>query len=80
VDKPDLDALEDDLKVLLSQMSDSWITQLHEAATLADNDLIADLVKSVPPDNNSLIQSLISLVDNFCYNQIIKSTQQALKK
>lgn len=80
VDNPDLDALEDHLKVLLSQMPDSWITQLHEAATLADNDLIADLVKSVPTDKNSLIQSLISLVDNFCYNQIINLTQQALKK
>lgn len=76
----DLDTLEDHLKLLLSQMSDSWIMQLQEAATLADNDLIADLVKMIHTDNNALIQSLISLVDNFCYNQIINLTQQALKK
>ncbi|WP_434688302.1 cache domain-containing protein [Pseudanabaena minima] len=79
----DTDALETlaaNLQTYLLQMPESWIRQLHYAATLADNDLINELIKSIPESNTVLIHSLISLVDNFCYNQIMNSSQQAFNK
>ncbi|OYQ64647.1 hypothetical protein B9G53_10765 [Pseudanabaena sp. SR411] len=79
-DADDLETLATNLKIYLSQMPDSWINQLHHAATLADNDLISELIKSIPESNTVLIHSLISLVDNFCYNQIMNSAQQASNK
>ncbi|MEA5477391.1 cache domain-containing protein [Pseudanabaena galeata UHCC 0370] len=79
-DTDDLETLAANLKIYLSQMPDSWIRQLHQAATLADNDLISELLKSIPESNTVLIHSLISLVDNFCYNQIMDSSLQAFNK
>ena len=76
----DLDILETNLRVNLSQMSDPWIEQLHQAAMLADNDLIFGLIKDIPTNNTVLTHSLISLMDNFCYNQIMYITNQALEK
>jgi CheY-like chemotaxis protein len=76
----DLDTLAANLKIHLSEMPDSWNIQLHQAAMLADNDLITELIKLIPENNTILIHSLISLVDNFCYNQIMNSAQQAFKK
>ena len=76
----DLDILETNLRVNLSQMSDPWIAQLHQAAMLADNDLIFGLIKDIPTNNTVLTHSLISLMDNFCYNQIMYITNQALEK
>ncbi len=76
----DLETLEANLKNSLLQMPDSWIKELHQAAMLADNDLITELIKSIPENNTILIHALISLIDNFCYNQVMDATQQALGK
>jgi PAS domain S-box-containing protein len=76
----DLETLAANLKDYLSQMPNSWIRQLHQASTLADNDMMNELIKSIPESNTVLIHSLISLVDNFCYNQIMNSAQQAFNK
>ncbi len=76
----DLETLEANLENSLLQMPDSWIKELHHAAMLADNDLITELIKSIPRNNTILIRTLVSLVDNFCYNQIMDSTQQAFDK
>jgi CheY-like chemotaxis protein len=76
----DLETLEANLKNSLLQMPDSWIKELHQAAMLADNDLITELIKSIPENNTILIHALISLIDNFCYNQIMDSTQQVFGK
>ncbi len=78
--KNDRDTLEANLKNNLSQMPDGWISQLQQAATLADNDLIAELIRNIPINNTVLLQSLISLVDDFCYNQIMNLAKQALEK
>ena len=56
------------------------LKNLHQAAMLADNDLITELIKSIPENNTILIHALISLIDNFCYNQIMDSTQQVFGK
>ncbi|PZO40830.1 MAG: hypothetical protein DCF19_11005 [Pseudanabaena frigida] len=74
------ESLEDNLNKYLSQMPESWTNQLHQAAMLADNDLISELIGTIPANNTVLIQSLISLVDNFCYNQIMSLTQQTINK
>ncbi|OIP74951.1 MAG: hypothetical protein AUK48_08640 [Oscillatoriales cyanobacterium CG2_30_44_21] len=63
----------------LIQSPKDWVKQLQLAATLADNDLITELLKEVPSNDPLLIQSLISLVNNFCYNQIIASATIALE-
>jgi PAS domain S-box-containing protein len=66
-----------DLTIYLSQMPPEWIEQLANAAMLADNDLIAELVKAIPTANSAIAHAITSLVDNFCYNQIMVSAQQA---
>jgi PAS domain S-box-containing protein len=70
----DIETFEANLRASLLQMPDSWIKELHQAAMLADNDLITALIKLIPENNTILIHALISLVDNFCYNQIMDST------
>jgi len=76
----DLSILESNFKVCLPERPSDWISRLHQAAILADNDLILDLIKDIPASNIVLSQSLISLMDNFCYNQIMNITKQALEK
>ena len=76
----DLSILESNLKVCLPERPSDWTSRLHEAAMLADNDLILELIKDIPASNIVLSQSLISLMDNFCYNQIMNITNQALEK
>ncbi|PSB04394.1 hypothetical protein C7B64_04255 [Merismopedia glauca CCAP 1448/3] len=63
-----------DLKLHLSQMSSSWIAQLHEAATLADTELIGKLIEEIPPAHASLAQALFSLAEDFSYQQIMLLT------
>jgi PAS domain S-box-containing protein len=67
-----------DLKFDLSKMPNTWITQLHEAATLADRELIAKLVEEIPPARASLAQVLLSLVEDFGYQQIMLLTRSDL--
>jgi PAS domain S-box-containing protein len=76
----DLSILESNLKVCLPERPSDWTSQLHQASILADNDLILELIKDIPASNIVLSQSLISLMDNFCYNQIMNITKQALEK
>jgi PAS domain S-box-containing protein len=68
----------EELSIYLSQMPNTWVAQLYQAATLADNDLIADLLKSIPATKAPLTLALTSLVDNFGYNQIMVLTQNSL--
>ncbi|MBD2187601.1 ATP-binding protein [Pseudanabaena mucicola] len=79
-DYSDPDTLTTNLQIHLPEMPDIWLQKLQQAATLADNDLIHELIKEIPSNNTVLIQSLLSLIDNFCYNQIIELTQKFLVK
>ena len=76
----DLSILESNLKSCLAERPPDWTAQLYQAAMLADNDLILALIQDIPINNTILSQSLISLMDNFCYNQIMNITKQALEK
>ncbi|PSB01063.1 hybrid sensor histidine kinase/response regulator [Merismopedia glauca] len=78
-ESPNIPIFDVDLQIYCSQMPNTWISQLHQAATLADNDLIAELVKAIPATNAPLTQALMSLVDSFGYNQIMILTQEILE-
>ncbi|MEE3719615.1 PAS domain S-box protein [Tumidithrix elongata RA019] len=67
-----------DFKTALSLMPRDWIERLHQAAMLADNDLITELARAIPEKNIGFSNALTSFIDNFCYNQIMVLAQEAL--
>jgi CheY-like chemotaxis protein len=75
----DLNVLENNLQVSLPERPHSWTAQLYQAAMLADNDLMFELIKDIPSSNIVLSQTLISLMGNFCYNQIMNIAKQSLE-
>ena len=75
----DLNVLASNLQVSLPERPYSWTAQLYQAAMLADNDLMFELIKDIPSSNIVLSQTLISLMDNFCYNQIMNIAKQSLE-
>jgi CheY-like chemotaxis protein len=64
-----------ELKFHLSQMSNAWVDRLHQAATLADNELIGKLLEEIPATDAAFARSLVSLVDDFRYHHIMDLTQ-----
>ncbi len=69
---------DNDVELGLAQMPQLWLNQLLQAATLADNDLVSDLVQTIPDDKGDLGKFLINLMQNFEYNQIRKLAQIAI--
>ncbi|HEY9834555.1 MAG TPA: response regulator, partial [Stenomitos sp.] len=61
----------------LSIMPTSWVTQLHQAALYADDELMKQLIEQIPSEYDSLRRSLKALVDNFLLEQIINLTEPA---
>ena len=57
-------------------MSSSWLRELYQAAVDLDDDLILDLIKQIPQENNSLVEKLTYLVNNFQLETITKLTEQ----
>jgi signal transduction histidine kinase/CheY-like chemotaxis protein len=62
----------------LQVMSREWITQLHEAATQADEEQILSLLEQIPSSHEALRRALIELVNNLQFEQAIALTSQAL--
>ncbi|HEY9699047.1 MAG TPA: response regulator [Trichocoleus sp.] len=60
-----------DLKV----MSDSWISQVHEAALDLRDEKLCQLIAQIPESEQWLIEALTSLVDNFQLEAIANLTQ-----
>jgi hypothetical protein len=56
-------------------MPASWVTQLHQAALYADDELMKQLIKEIPLEYDSLRRALTALVDNFLLEQIINLTE-----
>jgi CheY-like chemotaxis protein len=48
-----------------------WRTQLYEAATQVDGDLIAQLIAQIPQEQINLANGLTDLVNNYHFDQII---------
>lgn len=84
-DLPRLDPLAPPLSSLitpdaLTMMSSEWLVALHYSATAADGEQILQLVQQIPVSHSPVAESLILLVNNFSFDQIMdlahKATQQ----
>ena len=61
----------------LAVMPAEWVTQLHQAALYADDELMKQLIEQIPEEHNTLRQALRALIDNFLLEQIIQLTESA---
>lgn len=59
----------------LSVMPLDWITQLHQAAQLCDDEEIFHLIEQIPSEQASLIAQLRRLAHDFQFQPILKLTQ-----
>ncbi|MEM7796131.1 MAG: PAS domain-containing protein, partial [Cyanobacteria bacterium P01_C01_bin.118] len=65
---------------LLAQQPQSWLTQLHSAASLADSEWVFELIKQQPIANKPLTNSLIKLVKGFRCDLIAEASNLALQQ
>jgi PAS domain S-box-containing protein len=56
---------------MLRGMSTDWINQLYDAALVLDDDIILSLIEEIPPEQNSLAQSLNDLVNECRLDKIV---------
>jgi two-component system sensor histidine kinase/response regulator len=61
----------------LAVMPASWVSQLHQAALYADDDLINQLIEQIPLEYGSLRGALRELLNNFRLEQLINITESA---
>lgn len=59
----------------LDCMPKSWINDLHDAALEADQNLVLELIKIIPPTETNLVQSLTKLTRQFQFEQILELLQ-----
>jgi PAS domain S-box-containing protein len=55
----------------------SWVAKLYESSTLADNELIFQLLAEIPDSNVILTNALVDLVSNFRYDKIMQAAKTA---
>jgi len=58
----------------MAQMPVEWVEQLHQAATQVNGKQIKQLCAQIAEDNILLTNKIIELVDNFCFEEIVRST------
>jgi two-component system, sensor histidine kinase and response regulator len=56
----------------IKEMSPEWVEQLHQAAIAVDASQIVQLITEIPPERGNLAQELNSLLQNFCFDEIIE--------
>ncbi|HAJ63013.1 MAG TPA: hypothetical protein DCP31_30420 [Cyanobacteria bacterium UBA8543] len=61
----------------LAVMPASWVTQLHQAALWADDELINQLAEQIPLEYDSLRLALKDMLNNFRLEELIDLTQSA---
>lgn len=61
----------------LAVMPTSWVTQLHEAALYADDELMNQLVEQIPLEYGSLYRALKDMLNNFRLEELIDLTESA---
>ncbi len=64
------------LEVHLARMPLPWVDRLQEAATLADSDRIEELLTEIPPDLNSLIVNIKTLLEEFRYDLMLSIIEE----
>lgn len=62
------------LQEALSAMPSEWVATLHQAAFVADENTIFQLIEQIPQTSANLAMVLIDLVDNFQFDKIIELT------
>lgn len=75
VNRQDLLPVEQLTAESLTVMSQTWRSQLYQAATRVDNQEILQLLAEIPEEYESLAKSLESLVDHFRCDKIIDLTK-----
>jgi len=60
----------------LAVMSSEWIAQLYQAADLAEDEVIFQLIAQIPEPYSDLAEILADLVQKFRYEKIIELTEQ----
>jgi signal transduction histidine kinase/DNA-binding response OmpR family regulator len=66
----------DEIKEALNRMPGDWVEKLHQAATQVNAKKVLQAIEQIPQPNPALVNSLIDLVDRFCFEEIISVTQQ----
>ncbi|WP_156113935.1 ATP-binding protein, partial [Myxosarcina sp. GI1] len=64
----------------LERLSTELLTQLNEAAEIADNLSLSSLIEQIPPEINDLATSLKNWLSQYRVDKITDLTQQALNK
>jgi CheY-like chemotaxis protein len=59
----------------LAQMPSEWVSQLRQAASLADLELMTQLIQAIAQSNPPLAEALAALIDDFRYDQILNLTR-----
>ncbi|MEH1922183.1 ATP-binding protein [Nostoc sp.] len=59
----------------LSQMSPEWLQQIHYAAASCSDELILELLKQIPSDNDQVFQVLRDLANNYQFEKIMELTR-----
>jgi signal transduction histidine kinase/CheY-like chemotaxis protein len=62
----------------LAIMSDDWLNELSEAASLIDEQLIIQLLQQIPIEHQNLARAIQAEVDNFDFERIIDLAQAAV--
>jgi signal transduction histidine kinase/DNA-binding response OmpR family regulator len=62
----------------LAIMSDEWLNELSEAASLIDEQLINQLLIQIPKEHQNLAQALQQQVDDFDFDRIMNLAQAAV--
>jgi signal transduction histidine kinase/CheY-like chemotaxis protein len=75
----ELESLEKLTAEALTIMSDEWLKELFEAASLVDELLITQLVSQIPLEHQALAKAIQMEVDNFDFERIIDLAQIAAK-
>ena len=52
-------------------MPSEWLTQLEQAASELDEELIMELLKQIPDEHSLLVQALQNKVDDFDFDDIV---------
>lgn len=74
-----IDKLPNDLfKKELATMPRSWLTELHQAALVLDEELVVELIKQIPETQSSLAEVLRELLNNFRFDLILEFTQNII--
>jgi CheY-like chemotaxis protein len=64
------------IKEIMAEMPDDWVEQLNQAASQVNAKKVLKKIEQIPQPNPTLVNSLIDLVDRFCFEEIIAVTQK----